>query len=208
MICTASIQSTLPSNFVTACITAHLSRLATRTTCKLPLEVWMVDNYSNEPSSFNHLLQFNLANLPENVLSKVQSLSKSLHSVFFNLVVTHTTVALQLSTGNKLVSIHFTNLLSCIAKLISLADCNLNKSIILQSLAILVMDIYSGCISQEKLCCIVKETLSMDACSPEVSIEPYPGVVVTVPASQMPPDKFVEHIRGLEDTKRDNAFYK
>lgn len=191
MICTAAFRSSLAAEFIGTCHTAHLSRLATAATQTLPREVWMVDSYSDNPSSFCNLLWFNLANLPKSLLSKAEKLTANLQPVLFNLAVVHTAVALLPVCGDTLVASHYTNLLTGAERLISRG--HLEPPTVLRSLSTLVVDLYSGCAPKECLQALVEEVLTIESCSPNARIRPHPGVEIAVPASAVTPDKFAEY---------------
>lgn len=192
VICTAAFRSSLAAEFIGACHTAHLSRLATAATHTLPREVWTVDSYTDNPPSFCNLLRFNLASLPTRLLSRAsETLAASLQPVLFSLAVVHTTVAMFPARGDTLVASHYTSLLTGAERLMSRG--HLELPTVLRCLSTLALDLYSGCAPRECLRALVEEVLTVESCSPGARIRPHPGVEVTVPASALTPDKFAEH---------------
>lgn len=190
----------LTTEFVAACRTAHLSRLATEKTLSLPLKVWMVDYVASpsSSSSFLSLLQFNLAHLPERLLQQCQSLPSHIYPILFNLVVIHTAVALLSAVGCELAPVHYSNLLACATRLLSMHKGHVDGSVLLHSLQGLVNHVYSGCVPREKLEGVIRTSLSVDACSASGGIiQPLPGVQVKVPTSN--PTEFLDHVLKLGD---------
>lgn len=161
----------------------------------------MVDSYQNQPSAFGGLLLLNLAYLPKSVLSNAAQLTDKNHwAVLFCLVVIHTAIALEERGGNELIPVHYSNLLVCIDRLVSVAAGRFQMATLLQSLSTLVVDTYSGCVAQEKLQAVVEKLLSSECCSPGASLRPHPGVEVSVPGSAVSPKMFAEHVRKTVET--------
>ena len=181
VISTCNIHSAMPDDFIAACHTAHLSRLATSPTQPLSKHIWMVDSYPDVPSSFSGLLQLNLVSLPKSLLSKADHFTAKQFSILFSLVVIHTTVALQPKRGNELAPVHYSNLTTSINRLVSMGDKELDISTILHFLIELVGDLYSSCLQKEKMQNLAKEALTVDHSTPGAEYSPIPGVELTVP---------------------------
>ncbi len=193
VICTCSVRSTLPDDFVAASRTAHLSRIATAATSHLPKQTWMVDSYCDKPSSFGGLLQLNLAHLPKSLISRTDHLTGKQFPVLFNLVVIHSLVAFQPKRGNELAPVHYSNLITSIGRLVSVVAKKLDIPIILHFLLELVRDLYSNCIEKEQMQSLAEGTLTVDHCAPGTNFSPLPGVELAVPTTTSL-EKFAEHV--------------
>lgn len=161
----------------------------------------MVDSYSNNPSSFKDLLCYNLASLPEHVLSKTsENLARKLQPVLFNLAVLHTAVALLPPRADDLTPLHYSNLLTGIDRLLSRTGEDL--VVTLHSLSTLMVDMYSGCAPRERLQSLAEEVLSVESCSPNACIRPHAGVEVTTPTSAA---SLVEHVQKTAKCDQENS---
>ena len=213
VIFTASSHSILPDDLLTSCHMAHLSRLATSSTHSLPKQAWMVDSYADNPSSFKHLLCYNLAILPKHLLSEAERLPNILQPVLFNLAVLHTAVALLPSRGDDLAPVHYSYFLTAVYKLLSTAEHTLHctsstekvgaeerteavSQSTLHYLSTLVLDVYSGCAPRDKLLAVMQEILSVKSCSLNAHIRPHPDVELITPASAISNDRFTKHIES------------
>ena len=204
VILTVSTKSSLPSPLLTACYKAHASRLASEPTKSLPRQTWMVDSYTDNPATFRHLLCYNLTNIPESLLSRTEDLPRPARTVVFNLALLHTAVALLPAQGDSLASLHYSNLLNGVERLLSRGSGDL--SVTLQCLSTLAVDVYGGCAPKEELTALVREVLSVENCSPNVCVRPHPGVEINTPTRGIAPRDFVQHIiekAGTEDKGSD-----
>lgn len=183
VIATCSLRSTLPDDFISACHTAHLSRLATTASQTLSKQIWMVDSYPNMPSAFSGLLQLNLACIPRSLLSKAKQFSEKQFSMLFNLSVIHTSVSFQLKKGNELAPVHYSNLVTSIDRLVSMVGKSLEVSLMFHFLIELVVDLYSSCLQKEIVEDLAQKSLLMEHCIPRAEYSPVAGVKMTVPAT-------------------------
>ncbi len=207
VIITSSARCELPPDLTATSFTAHLSRLSTEVTQSLPPGVWMVDSYTDILHNFNALLQFNLANLPEDILSQCHSLDMG-HFLFV-LVTIHTAVALGPVVGDELTPVHYTNLLACINRLVSMATARLDRVTLIQSLSFQVTNVYGGCVSREKLDNILTGSLSVETCLPDATIRPHPGVEIRIPESAafgISLKSLLDHVRQ-QSTKTDTEHF-
>ena len=196
-VCGSNTSSHLTAEFVEACQTAHLSRLATEKTQGLPLAVWTMDSTTSHSSSaFLSLLQFHLAHLPATMLLQCQSLPSDLQPVVFNLVVIHTAVTMLPKAGGRFVPVHYSILLACITRLVSMHEGRVDQLVILHSLGAFIKHVYCACISSNQFDAIVTASLHTDTCSASGGmLRPLPGVEIVTPTSD--PIGYLDHTLKL-----------
>lgn len=168
----------------------------------------MVDCYADNPSSFKHLLCYNLANIPKDQLSRAEHLPNVLQPVLFNLAVLHTAVSLIPSQGDDLAPVHYSYFMTTVNKLLSKAELTSHRTPsedsvgeTLHHLSTLVSDVYSGCAPRDRLLTLVQELLSVKSCSSDAHIRPLPNVELTTPTSAISSDRFTKHVANTSFVK-------
>jgi hypothetical protein len=187
----------------------------------------MVDSYPDNPSSFTHLLRYNLAYLPDKQLSKAGDLPGEIQPLLFNLAVFHTSVAMLPARADDLAPVHYSNFLTAVDRVLSgvyhhPSSTESTSSILelihhhtsstkspppassmlqsmLQSLSMLVLDMYSSCAPKDKLLPLVHEILTLENCSPNAHIRPHPDVELTTPTSTISQDRFIKDTENISE---------
>ena len=207
VVCTCNMRCTLPADFIGACRTGDLSRLTTPTTHALPRHIWMVDTYDHrDHTSLAGLLQLNLGSLPDKLVQDIlSSREQTYRAALFNLAVVHTSASFERVRGNELAPVHYSNLLTTVSRLGSLSSRGLEVTTVLHSLTLLVADLYSGCLTEEKCQAMAEGLLSIEVCSPGADIVPRLGTQLTVPpAAAGSLRELVEHVQStaVDNTRR------
>lgn len=123
----------------------------------------------------------------------------------FNLAILHTAVALGSDEYPHFIYSHTTVFLGCIATLISLikhTDGPDEFGTILNALVLYVKNVYSSCVPPSRLTKLIEACLMIEKVLPGVCLS-IPGVEteVIVPSEDVMPKLFVEHVKGLKQSR-------
>ena len=189
----------LPHDFIRLCHTALLSKLTTTQNKHLPKSIWLT-----EELSYTQLLQLNLASVPSSIMSKCSQLPQRAKTLVFNMSVLHTAIVVQNRIDSfqsvSVLRCHFVNLLRCLAGLISIGSDRM-----LDTMILIVKDVYSGCLSENKLRHILNTCLGQESTVPGTQLV-LDEVEFTVPPTGLDPSRYVENLRTQET--RDSCHQK
>ena len=189
-----SSQQSVSNELVSACRTAHLSRMATSRTHQLPLQVWSVDTTcdAQKQHSFWALLVFNLANFPESLMQQCNSLKNALDKVVYRLFVVHTAASMIHVSGGELIPVHLSNLVACVTRLLSMDEGHIQEPVLLDSLVEFMRHIYSGCVTGDELEGVIQASIYAEPS--EGHIQPLSGVQIKVWDQPIEPTSFLTNV--------------
>lgn len=195
LVFTASVTSShLPQDFIRLCHTALLSKLTKKQNKHLPKSIWITGDLS-----YTQLLQLNLASVPNSIMSKCSKLPQISKTLVFNMSVLHTAVVVQnkseTSQSVSALPCHFVNLLRCISSIVSMGSDHSSR--ILDTMILTVKDVYSGCVSDNKLKHILNTCLGQESTVPGTQLV-LGDMEFTVPSTGVDPSRYVENLKAQE----------
>ena len=184
----------LPVDLLRACSVVLLSNVVFSPTHSLPRFIW-----TRKKPQFHNVLQFLLASIPDAIMSQCNTLQQEFRPVLFGLTLLHAAAA----TGEDRQPVgwylapQFCILLASIQYLLLETKKSSGTDMTVCSLQAYVREVYSGCITGERLSQLINTCLNNPPAGTSITLSE--GVQVAVPLSSVHPRQYAEHVKGSED---------